>query len=101
MNAMFWAEIAVASGSTGLGLFIGYHAYRGFRRNDSRSMQFLSIGLLLLTAVTYTISFGSTLLMFFEVLPDAYRRPTLLFARITQLLGLVCIAYSLYRRPSV
>lgn len=101
MNVMFWAEIAVATGSTALGLFIGYHAYRGFRRNDSRSMQFLSIGLLLLTAVTYTLSFGGTLLIFFEIIDESFRQPTVLLARITQLAGLVCIAYSLYRRPSV
>lgn len=99
MTWLFYSNVAVSAGSTLLGLFIGYHAYRGFRRNDSRPMQYLSIGLLLLTAVTYTISFGTTALIWAGVAPAWLRQPVLVLARFTQFAGLAFIALSLHKRP--
>jgi hypothetical protein len=94
-----WGTLAVSVTSVVLGLAIGYQAYRGFRRNDSRSMQYLSLGLILLTAVPFTLSFAITLAG--NLQPDiaVYQRELLFFARLSQLGGLVFITYSLYERP--
>lgn len=94
-----YALLVAALALTALGLVIGYQAYRGFRRNDSRPMQYLSIGLILLTAVAYTISFVGTLLLRQGYIPLAYDRPLTLVVYLVQLAGLVFITLSLYRKP--
>ncbi len=98
-GAMDWAILATSFGLIVLGLVIGVQAYRGFRRNDSRPMQYLSIGLILLTAVPFTLSFAGTLLI--SVRPEfaAYRRPLTLVAQLLQFGGLALITYSLYKKP--
>jgi uncharacterized membrane protein len=98
-SAMDWAILATSFGLIVLGLVIGVQAYRGFRRNDSRSMQYLSIGLILLTAVPFTLSFLGTLVM--SIRPDlvAYRRHLTLVAQFLQFGGLALITYSLYEKP--
>jgi len=85
--------------STVVGLYIGYQAYRGFRRHESASMRYLSIGLVLLTAVTYTSAFLGSLLLRRGVIPPSYRASFELLVRLFQLAGLLFIAYSLWRRP--
>lgn len=90
--------VVLAALSTAIGLLIGYQAYRGFRRHESRPMQLLSIGLLLLTAVTYSISFGGSILLSEGVVPLAYQQAHTVLVRVTQLAGLSCILYSLYSR---
>lgn len=85
--------------STVVGLFVGYQAYRGFRRNDSAPMRYLSLGLILLTAVAYTLAFVGTLLLREGVVPLRYERPYTLVVRLVQFSGLSLILYSLYRRP--
>jgi hypothetical protein len=98
-SLLYWAEVAVAVASVVLGLVIGYQAYRGFRRNDSRSMQYLSLGLIFLTAVPFTLSFVGTLVINFQ--PDfaSFERYLLAASRTIQLAGLVFITYSLYEKP--
>lgn len=73
-----------------LGLFIGYQAYRGYRRNSSRPMLFLSSGLVLLTAVSFSVSVVLSSL--------AGQNPfvTLGIQRAIELVGLGCIMYALY-----
>jgi len=73
-----------------LGLFIGYQAYRGYRRNSSRPMLFLSSGLVLLTAVSFSVSvvLGS--------LGGQNPFVTLSVQRAIELTGLACIMYALY-----
>ncbi|WP_336037467.1 DUF7521 family protein [Halobacterium yunchengense] len=100
MNALYITIVAVSFASTAVGLFIGYHAYRGFRRHQSAAMRYLSVGLVLLTAVTYTAAFVGSALLRYGVLDPALRDPFTLTVRLLQLAGLACIAYSLYRRPS-
>jgi len=39
-----------------LGLYISYQAYRGYRRNQSRPMLYLSVGIVLLTFVPSVLS---------------------------------------------
>jgi len=94
-----WVLLVVSVCSVILGLVIGYQAYRGFRRNDSRAMQYLSIGLILLTAVPFTLSFGITAIM--QVQPELtpFRQELVLLTRTSQLVGLACITYSLYEKP--
>lgn len=98
-SAMDVAILATNLGLICLGLVLGFQAYRGFRRNDSRPMRSLSIGLILLTAVPFTISFAGTLVM--SVRPELvdFRRPLTLLAQLLQLGGLALITYSLYDRP--
>lgn len=96
---MDWALLVTALGTTVLGVVIGYQAYRGFRRNDSRPMQYLSIGLILLTAVAYTISFLGSLLLQQGYLPRAFEQPLTLLVRLIQFVGLGFITLSLYRKP--
>jgi predicted permease len=92
------ATIAFGLGSALVGLLIGYQAYRGFRRHDDRSMQFLSLGLVLLTAVSFSVAFFGTLLIRADVLSSNVGSPLTLLVRFAQFAGLVCIAYSLYSR---
>ena len=92
--------LGFAAASAVVGLFIGYQAYRGLRRNHSRQMLFLSVGMILLFGVAYGVSLVGTLLFQFRVLPlpmqDVFRAAI----RVIQFVALVCIAYSLYVRPS-
>lgn len=92
--------LGFAAASAVVGLFIGYQAYRGLRRNHSRQMLFLSMGMILLFGVAYGISLVGTLLFQFRVLSlpmqDIFRAAI----RVIQFVALICIAYSLYIRPS-
>ncbi|MFB6087562.1 MAG: hypothetical protein ABEJ85_03485 [Haloarculaceae archaeon] len=91
--------VAAAFGSTVLGLVVGYQAYRGFRRNDSRPMQYLSIGLVLLTAVSFSLAFFGSALLRAGYLPASIQWPFTFVVRLIQFVGLAFITYSLYSRP--
>lgn len=39
-----------------VGFFVAYQAYRGYRRNDSRPMLFLGVGIALVTTVSFVVS---------------------------------------------
>ncbi|WP_135666190.1 DUF7521 family protein [Halorhabdus rudnickae] len=93
------ANVSIPLASAVLGLVIGYQAYRGFRRHDNASMRYLSVGLILLTAVSFSLAAFGTLLLRWEVIPLAFETPIRLVARISQFVGLAFITYSLYRRP--
>jgi hypothetical protein len=92
------AVVVVAGGSTLVGLYIGYLAYQGLRRHENRSMRYLSVGLVVLTAVTYATAFVGTLLLRLEVVPLPYQDWFRLVVRLLQFSGLALIAYSLYIR---
>lgn len=91
--------LSFAGASAIIGLFMGYQAYLGLRRNRSRQMLFLAVGMILLFGVAYGVSLLGTLLFQFRVLPlpaqDLFRATI----RLTQFAALLCIAYSLYIRP--
>lgn len=91
---------ALIVGIVVVGLFIGYQAYRGFRRHESRAMRLLSVGLILLTAVAPTIAFASFLGIEYGYVPADLGGPIAIGYRIFQFVGLCLIAYSLYQRPS-
>lgn len=92
------AVFAAAAGSTVVGLYIGHQAYRALGRYDNRPMWYLSVGLIVLTAVTYSVAFLGTVLLQGRVLPLPYQDYFRLGVRLLQLLGLSCIAYSLHIR---
>ncbi|AHF99486.1 hypothetical protein HALLA_12515 [Halostagnicola larsenii XH-48] len=73
-----------------VGTLIAYQAYRGYRRNDSTSMLYLSIGLLLLTAFPFLINILITTLI------SPSQVVTVFFENTSRLLGLLAIMYSLY-----
>ena len=84
-----------ATGSAVIGLYIGYHAYRGLRRNDDPSMRYLSVGMILLFGVTYVIALAGQGLIAFRVVPISLQNAVRLVVRAVQLVGLLFIAYSL------
>ncbi len=89
------AVLAFATGSAVVGLYIGYLAYRGLRRHESRQMLVLSVGMILLFGVAYGVSILGSLLLEFRVLPLPQQDLFRLGVRVVQFAGLVCIAYSL------
>lgn len=93
-----WAIVALAAGSTVVGGYVAYQAYRGFRRNRSRPMQLLAVGLFLLTGVSFVTAFVGSVLLRQGVIPLVYERPLTLVTRAVQFLGVLCIAYSLHQR---
>lgn len=91
--------VTFAGASAIVGLFIGYQAYQGLRRNRSRQMLFLAVGMILLFGVAYGVSLVGTLLFQFRVLPLPTQDIFRVVIRLTQFVALLCIAYSLYIRP--
>lgn len=73
------------------GLFVAYQAYRGYRRNGSRPMLYLAVGVALLTAVpvglNYLLALGS----------GATDAETLLAITASHLAGVFAILYALMR----
>lgn len=93
-----WLIIGLAFGSTVLGGYVGYQAYRGYRRHNSRTMQYLSIGLFCLTAVAFVIAFTGSVLLRQGLLPLRFQQPLTLVTRAFQFIGVLFIAYSLHSR---
>ncbi|WP_049926996.1 hypothetical protein [Halopiger goleimassiliensis] len=95
-------ELAIgvlALGATIVGLYIGYQAIVALRRYEDRSMWYLAVGLLLLTAVTYSLSFLATVLINLRLLSLPQQDWLWLGIHVSQFTGLALIAYALHRRP--
>jgi NO-binding membrane sensor protein with MHYT domain len=92
------AVVAFATGSAVLGLYVAALAYRGMRRHESDPMFYLSVGLFVLTGVTYATAFVGTVLIRLRVLALPAQDPFRLLVRVLQFVGLAFIAYSLYIR---
>ncbi|MDJ1434487.1 hypothetical protein [Halostagnicola sp. A-GB9-2] len=73
-----------------VGTVIAYQAFRGYRRNESTSMLYLSIGLLLLTLFPFLIN------VFITTVISPSQVVTVFFENTSRLLGLLSIMYSLY-----
>ncbi|MFH5798767.1 hypothetical protein [Haladaptatus sp. CMAA 1911] len=97
-TAIDWVIVVLALGSTLVGGYVGYQAYRGYRRHDSRTMQALSMGLFFLTAVAFGIAFVGSLLLREGYIGLQYQQPLTLVTRLFQFLGVLLIAYSLHSR---
>ena len=91
--------IALTTLTTLGGLFIAYQAYRGLKRNDSRPMWFLSMGLILLFGVTYFVSAFGQFLISFRVLSLPTQDLVFLLVRLLQASGVAMIAYSMWLSP--
>lgn len=96
------ATLLFAGLSAGLGLFIAGLAIRAVLRNQSRQMLFLAAGMFLLFGVAYGVSLIGSIAIELEYLEMGTQDPFWLAVRVTQFVGLACIAYSLWlgRRPS-
>ncbi len=86
---------AAATVSAVIGLYIGYQAYRGLRRNDDPSMRYLSVGMILLFGFTYAFALAGQGLVAFRVVPIHLQNVVRLAVRLVQVVGLAFIAYSL------
>lgn len=93
-----WLIIAFALGSTVVGGYVGYQAYRGYRRHDSTPMRALSLGLVLLTAVAFSVAFVGSILLRQGYIGLQYQQPLTLCTRTFQFFGVLLIAYSLHSR---
>lgn len=93
-----WIIVALALGSTLVGSYVGYQAYRGYRRHDSRAMRALSAGLFFLTAVAFGIAFVGSVLLREGYIGLQYQQLLTLVTRLFQFLGVVLIAFSLHSR---
>jgi hypothetical protein len=94
---------AAATGSAMVGLYIGYQAYRGLRRNDEPAMRYLSAGMILLFGVTYALAVVGQGLIAYHVVPLSFQSVFRLLVRAFQLVGISLIGYSLHvaaRGPS-
>lgn len=90
--------LVLATVAVVLGLLISYQAYRGLRRNDSRQMLFLSVGMLLLFGAAYGLAFITSVFLQFRLLPLVHQDALRVLVRLLQVTGLACIAYSMYMR---
>lgn len=71
-----------------IGIYIAYHAYRGYRRNESRPMLYISIGFILVLAVPFV------LLMAYHLIPFISETVAVVIQTF-QILGLMAILYAL------
>lgn len=79
-----------------LGLFIAFQAFRGYRRNQSRRMLFLALGLVLLTVVPFVLSLAVTFLgQQLGLGQRVYTYWLPIAIRLVEIGGLSCILYSL------
>jgi hypothetical protein len=92
------AILLLALGSTLVGGYVGYQAYRGYRRHDSRTMRALAAGLFCLTGVAFAVAFVGSVLLRQGIIPLSFQQPLTLVTRVFQFLGVVLIAYSLHSR---
>lgn len=83
------AATLVRSLTAAVGLFVAYQAYRGYRRNESRPMLFLGLGIFLVTVVPFVVT---TLLADALGASDA---AAVLAWTVFELLGLGSIFYAL------
>lgn len=75
-----------------LGAFVAWTAYRGYVRNDSRPMLFLSVGVVFLTTIPFVLAYA---IDHFTAATDA---EVLLAITACHLVGLAAVVNSL-RRP--
>jgi hypothetical protein len=86
----------LAFGSALIGLFIAYQAWRGMRRNDSKPMKYLAIGLMLVFGLTYYVAVFGQAIITLGTIPLRYQNIFRLCVRALQFIGLSLIAYSLW-----
>ena len=91
--------LAITLIAMAMGLYIVFQAFRGHRRNGSRRMLFLAIGLALLTVAPFALSIvGASLGRSFGFGPRLYTFYLPVASRLLEICGLGCILYSLFIR---
>ncbi|WP_250137786.1 DUF7521 family protein [Halorientalis salina] len=85
------AIVALGFVTASVGAFVAYQAFRGYRRNDSRPMLLLAVGIGLLTVVPFVVARG---LQVVAPLSDAQY---ILLITGFDIAGLSAILYSLTR----
>ena len=97
-TVVYLALLAATMLASLLALIIVFQAYRGYRRNQSRRMLYLAVGLALITVAPFALS-----LVFTVIAPALESGPFLLSSvlplatRLLEIAGLALILYSLYR----
>jgi hypothetical protein len=87
--------------AAGLALFIVFHAYWGYRRNNSIRMLYLASGLCLITVIPMTLSIGvHSLGQDIGSQPQIYTFYLPLISRVSEIVGLCVLLYSLLIVPS-
>jgi hypothetical protein len=82
--------LVFASGATAAaGSVVAWLAYQGYRRNDSRAMRFLAIGVACIAVAPFVLTYGAGPLF---ALSDA---ATLLAVLLANIAGLLAVLYSL------
>ena len=76
-----------------LGLFIAYQAYRGYRRNESRPMLFMSLGFVLVVGVPVLLTIP------FLLVPSIPQAAYQFAIQTSEIAGLVSIVYALRVDP--
>lgn len=80
----------------GMGLYISFQAYRGFRRNNNRRMLYLALGLALVTVIPFCLTIAVTILgAQLSLDPHVYSYYLPIGSRLVEITGLGCIIYSL------
>ncbi|MFB6184788.1 MAG: hypothetical protein ABEI96_09565 [Haloarculaceae archaeon] len=87
---------AAATASAVVGLYVGYQAYRGLRRNDEPAMRYLSVGMIVLFGLTYVVAVVGQGLLSVGYMSITSQNAFRLLVRVLQLVGLSLIAYSLH-----
>ena len=74
----------------GLGVFIAYLAYRGYRRNDSRPMLFVALGFALALGVPLVLT-----LLYLAVPVSGWQVPLQVVVQTIEIAGLLSIVHGL------
>jgi len=101
MSSDYFLLLSVSLIALGLALFIVFHAYRGYHRNNSIRMLYLACGLGLITVVPMTLSIGvNSLGQMIELAPRVYTFYLPLVTRVSEITGICTLLYSLLIAPS-
>ena len=93
--------LSVSLIALGLALFIVFHAYRGYQRNNSVRMLYLACGLRLITVVPMTLSIGvNSIGQIIEFTPRIHTFYLPLATRVSEITGICTLLYSLLITPS-
>lgn len=79
-------------------LYIGYLALKSYYRHEDPSMRYLSVGLILITSVTYSLSFVGSVFIQLRLISLPKQGLLWVLTHFIQFTDLICIMYALYRR---
>ena len=101
MQSDYLLLLSVSLIAVGLALFIVFHAFWGYQRNNSVRMLFLACGLCLITVVPMALSIGvNSLGQTISFHPRVYTFYLPVVIRVSEIIGLCTLLYSLLITPS-